>query len=457
MASPSPPPFEVVRPLIEYIRANPGQPQLDSFQELASSLDHWQIRQLLKILSERFSSITSPADPATRFPVEVRILIAKYFDVSDVHTLLWVSKSWRASWATGDCLEPLARRLFPGFLEYTRLQAKLASEEPDMVKALVNAAYYAHLRRTGGLQNYPRYKFYRSAFPLDEAFPHIIDVASKPIVDTILSLRPPRERENYSGSPRDPVYQSGRVAWYIPQSAPHLVVDDFRTLRRKIFAGYADSERRPHFVPANHYELILTNKLVGFRDHRKIYTWDLETGESNTLTLPNTPYKTLSSDYHLCFPFFGATATVVLWDVRRGSTELDISHIADSNFRHVELEVIFHPLLDDTIFIVGQTPSDLTTLISKFSNGVLEETYRFPDWCEKCRKPEIPDKRLEMTSKFGEFCVRTTTVPASCWGDSSTEEGSTPKQNTRVADCFNIWTGLLTRRVFPQVIDVDDG
>lgn len=177
------------------------------------------------------------------------------------------------------------------------------------------------------------------------------------------------------------------------------------------------------------------------------YAWDLETGELDQLTTHAISTAAKTSGNRICFFFLGSK-DVLLWTFKSGTTMLDLAHIHDTIY--LRLNLIFHPLLEEILYIVGQKSSGDATLISEFKAGILTGTQSIPyPACVGCgashevAKPWYSPEEIQQISPYGEYVLKRQTCPVKCLSAGA-------PHGLQVLTCFNVCDATITRRIFPD-------
>ncbi|KAK0626184.1 hypothetical protein B0T14DRAFT_562119 [Immersiella caudata] len=415
--------------------------RLQKYRDIISSLDgNREFRELAALLSEK----DLRTDIIGNLPPELRVLIAKHLDAADVYTLLNVSRKWREYWLHEDCLRPLAKHFLPNFYEYMRIKGELSSCALDWTGPFIETFHKLYRRQTGRFQSYFEYRW-NAPYPLDRDFHHEIDQELQQELYSVLKVsRLDPRRVCRDGIPK-PTYNSGRVAWHAPPPAQCIVVDDFTSQRRKVL-----------IPPVTNSELgllgrlSLGDRLLAMRRHRKIYAWDLQTGELAEFTAPVQPLQVVTSGYKVCLVF---DCQAILWDFKGGTKTLDLPHPAreGSQFRRV----LFHPLSEDTVFVATEEFAGYAVdfagnlSISKFKAGHPEWTRDYPPNPNSCRKcqPDFNKRPMDWfplnIDSYGEYGVRAVSVPAECM-HKYTHDSSGDPRGALLIDSFNVCTETFT-------------
>jgi hypothetical protein len=215
----------------------PPRERKQALLDLVSRLTLEEVREL----GARLAQVDFRSDIILRLPVELRILVFKHLDARDLQSCFAVSRGWRDAFDSKDALTPLAKKWFPGLVEYAAVTG--GSVEALFAEAVRN--YY--FRSTGKFRSVLHHGLWlgnETYFKLDPAF-HAPPVAAK---DQEPSPHP------YTGILVDPLtddgypvahmveralYANGRIAWQpTPSRGPDdwiVVIDDLRTRLRKVF------------------------------------------------------------------------------------------------------------------------------------------------------------------------------------------------------------------------------
>ena len=217
----------------------PPRERIRRLLELVSRLTFDEVRQL----SARLADVDFRSDIFSRLPLEVQILISEQLDRREIWPCLIVSKQWRTALLADAILASLAKRCFPGLLEWAAEAGKDAKAE------FVEAARSYYFRSTGkfrsALSRQLLYLDTETYFRLDPVLHAISHSDDCPYYEQNYShflARPLRTRWGQRGT--DPnlarlQYRNGRLAWQpTTRASPDsglVVVDDLRTRLRKVF------------------------------------------------------------------------------------------------------------------------------------------------------------------------------------------------------------------------------
>ncbi|KAK4455630.1 hypothetical protein QBC34DRAFT_390466 [Podospora aff. communis PSN243] len=424
--------------------------RIEKYRNIISSLDG---AREFRDLSELLSKIDFRTDIIGKLPHELRLLIAKNLNAADVYTLLTVSKKWRECWLHHDSLQPLARHFLPSFYAYMRLKEELSSCAIDWTQPFITAFCRLHRQHTGKLRGCFEYRYMETAFPLDRDVHGDIDQDLQQTLDLVSSLRRPPKPDGRDTEADDayrdfwnrfrPTYNRGRVAWQAPAPANCIVVDDFNTQRRRILTlplTNADLGLRP--------KMVLGDKLVTVQISRKIYAWDLQTGQLAQFTAPRKPTSIATSGYNVCI--LSSLPQAILWNFKSGVKVLDITNYGAP---YVELmEVLFHPLREDTVFIVAETlrgGGKRSLSIYKFRAGILENTpVCVRSWDRsKCSCYSSSGERywgeyMAKLDPYGEYALRQRGLCSVC--DSKHTGWPVSSPDAMLIDRFNVCTETFT-------------
>lgn len=435
-----------------------SDPQLrrKQLRELVSSLSPADIRQL----ADEISKLDSRTDIIARLPIELRLLVAKNFDATDLHTLLGVSKNWRHLWLGEDSVKPLASRFIPGFLEHTRLQAEIEGRPLDLATSFIKAARELHLRNLGKFQSLVERPIWKH-MPLDPHIHHHVDNDVKDTLELIDRPYPefedPNDESGWASKLRSK-FSNGRIAWQVPDHSDRIIVDDLTTQRRKIFvAPLEPGELDLRWAPS--CSAVLGDKLVAYQIARKIYVWDLGTGELDRLTLHAAPSRVKVYGNRLCL-VFGSSNEVILWSFKGGAVTLQVPAMRhDESTRQPPAgritEVIFHPLVENTVFVVDNLGGASDLFIFEFTAGILEQTHIFnvASMTHRhaiCEHGHIDDDVWHIgreVGPYGEYCVGALSLNPGC-GATCPTLSCPPSQDVFCMAIFNVYTSVLTVKAF---------
>lgn len=210
-----------------------------NLRNLVSSLTSHECRDL----AAQLSTVDYRTDIVTRIPVELLFIIAEYIDGRELFHFLNVSKQWRAAWLEKSVLQRLAKKWFPGFLEYVSIQEQLTGVPQDIERLFLDAARKYHFRSLGKFRS----AFYANCwlpsihgadqeqhFTLDRTHQHC---------DSTWEAEYPHLFNSDTGSEfraGNHHYAHGRLAWQpcvnMGRQEDSLVfVDDLRTQQRKLY------------------------------------------------------------------------------------------------------------------------------------------------------------------------------------------------------------------------------
>jgi len=203
--------------------------------ELVPHLTLEEVRQLRARLAE----VDFRTDVFGRLPLELQCPIVEHLRGRDIWPCLIVSRRWRAVFLADVVLTDLARKCFPGLLEYAAAAGRDAKDE------FVAAARKYFFRSTGKFRSALCHGLYLETENIFKLHPGL--TAAAPPHDgpdswhdySQILLHPLRSGdEGHHGSHHGLLYERGRLAWQPARPRPDgslIVVDDLRSQLRKVF------------------------------------------------------------------------------------------------------------------------------------------------------------------------------------------------------------------------------
>ncbi|KAK3321167.1 hypothetical protein B0T19DRAFT_260173 [Cercophora scortea] len=393
--------------LASQLEALGSDPQLrkTNLHHLVSSMTHFEVRDL----REHLAKVDLRTDIVARLPVELRVLVASHVDGADIISVLNVSRKWRDMWLQDDVVKLLADRWFPGFSQYHLLKGQITSVKPDLHKLFYSAAQRHRARSLGRFRSvfyhgpFTNINDYRDRyFTLDpDCHPAGRDVRSR--WDGFPPTMPGPDRFPQVSPPDRLHYSHGRLAWVPEFPEPDndlVIVDDLRTrLRRLYFVPYMAFHGSSAVVQA------LGDKLLVVSVHRNLHAWNLETNQRCSVVVPYNIRKCRTVGNHVyiigrsfleisVWKFAESLRELKTAEAREHATQVHRkSHGDPQGLDKQTIDLLFHPLLDTTVFISVFLQRSKTVAVYEYIEGQLFRVHeRF-----------LPD--LQLSCNVGDVCV----------------------------------------------------
>ncbi|KAK3680503.1 hypothetical protein B0T22DRAFT_196027 [Podospora appendiculata] len=361
-----------------------------NLHHLVSSLTHFEIRDL----REHLAKVDLRTDIVARLPVELRVLVAAHVDGADIISVLNVSRKWREMWLQDDVVKILADRWLPGFSQYHLLKEKITSVKPDLHQLFYSAAQRHRVRSLGRFRSvfYHRpltniHDYRDKDFTLDPDCHPARDDGRSPWDDFISTTPGPGGiLQTLEDLPPDRLhYSHGRLACVPKFPSPDndlVIVDDLRTQLRRIYSvpylAFHGSSAR---IEA------LGDKLLVVSVNRTLHAWNLETNQRCSIIMPYNIRKCKTDGNHVyiigrsfleisVWKFAGSLRELKTAEAREHAiqaTRNSRGHIGELDKLNIEL--LFHPLLDTTVFISVLLRSSKTVVVYEYTDGQLSRVH----------------------------------------------------------------------------------
>ncbi|KAK0635120.1 hypothetical protein B0T17DRAFT_31343 [Bombardia bombarda] len=472
--------------LVNHLQALGPQASLRkaNLRNMIQALTFDEIREL----KEHLEKVEFRTDIIARLPVELRMLVAGYVDRADIYNLLNVSKQWRRIWLQQDVLKLLAGRFLPGFLKYTSLKEQITLATQDLQQLFYEAARRLRVRSRGEFQSVFYHAGYFEESDLQETYftldpdyhPRRDDGQSRwlDILNYPDAFKCLRRQDNFA---RLISYSTGKLAWVPMFPRPNnslVLVDDLKTHLRKAYSVPSLALRGVYIE-----KISLGNTFVVVSVNRTLFAWHLQTNKLSIVSLPSVPERLKTQGVYVYIVFYDIFE-ISMWKIGGSLRALDMTkpreyltkltrlhpELLKLSAKHELAEILFHPLIDTTVFInlqlrnievyAGEVEDGMSALsadsmkdvndamgIFEFHDGqyICLHSFSVPEAMDKY---SLPISRISQTkiNSYGQHIISVEEQKI-----ISPDNPEHPRQNLISLTCFDVLTASFSHQTYYSI------